>query len=463
MNLESELAEVVGAAHVIVDPAMTASYELDWTRRFHGRCRAVVRPASTEQVVGVLATCRRAGVSVVVQGGNTGLVGGATPAGGEVVLSTTRLHELGLVDDVAGQVTVGAGVTLATVQARVRRHGFDLGVDLGSRDSATVGGMVATNAGGERVLRYGSMRAQTVGLEAVLATGDVLSHLAGLPKENTGYDWVGLLAGSEGTLAVLTRVRLRLVPAAAGCAVALLGFADTQSALRWLAVLRRAVPDLRAAEVFYAAGLDLVRAHTGLGQPLREGHPVYLLVERAQQGGGSDAASPVLTVIEEIADAAGAPTSADAIVVSEPSACREIWRYREAHTEAINAVGIPVKLDVAVPLSALPDFVEQLAPTVQGVAPQARVIVFGHLAEGNLHVNVLDAGERAEPVTEAVLRAVVACGGAVSAEHGVGRAKVAWLGLSRTPAELAAMAALKRALDPDWMLGPGILLPVPRS
>ena len=171
----------------------------------------------------------------------------------------------------------------------------------------------------------------------------------------------------------------------------------------------------------------------------------------------------MLTVIEEIADASGGSTSGDAVVVSEPAACRDIWRYREAHTEAISAVGIPVKLDVAVPLEALADFVDQLAPTVQAVVPGARVIVFGHLAEGNLHVNVLGAGDRAEQVTEAVLRAVVARGGAVSAEHGVGRAKVAWLGLSRTPAELAAMAAVKRGLDPDWMLGPGVLLPVPHS
>jgi FAD/FMN-containing dehydrogenase len=451
VSLESELAEVVGAVHVVVDPTMTASYEVDWTRRFSGRCRAVVRPDSTEQVVGVLAACRRHGACVVVQGGNTGLVGGATPAGGEVLLSTTRLRELGPVDEIAGQVTVGAGVTLAAVQAHVRPHGFDVGVDLGSRDSATVGGMVATNAGGERVLRYGPMRAQTLGLEAVLSSGDVLAHMGGLPKENTGYDWVGLLTGSEGTLAVLTAVRLRLVPAPAGRAVALLGFDDTRSAMRALSDLRRAVPDLTAAEGFYAAGLAMVRAHTGLGDPLPGGHAVYLLVERTEPAAAVDPAEPLLAALAD-ADVGAA------VVVSEGAACRALWRYREAHAEAISADGIPVKLDVAVPVAVLADFVEGLAPTVQQVAPGARVIVFGHLAEGNLHVNVLDAGDNAVAVTDAVLRSVVARGGSISAEHGVGRAKVEWLGLSRTPAELAAMAAVKRALDPTWMLGPGVLL-----
>jgi FAD/FMN-containing dehydrogenase len=457
VSLESELAEVVGTAHVLVDPETTASYETDWTRRFTGRCRSVIRPGSTEQVVAVLAACRRAGVPVVVQGGNTGLVGGATPAGGEVLLSTSRLRELGPVDAVAGQLTVGAGVTLAAVQAHVAGAGLTVGVDLGSRDSATVGGMVATNAGGEHVLRYGSMRAQTLGLEAVLSTGEVLAHLGGLPKENTGYDWVGLLAGSEGTLAVLTRVRLRLVPAPASRAVALLGFATAAAAAEGLAQVRRTVPDLTAAELFFAAGVALVRAHTGLGEPLPGGHPAYLLVERAQQAQQAEGVDPVDALVQGIA-AAG---PGDAVVVGDAAACRALWRYREAHTESISAVGVPVKLDVAVPVSALADLVDSLPGTVAAVVPGARVIVFGHLAEGNLHVNVLDAGNHEDEVTDAVLRSVVARGGSISAEHGVGRAKVEWLGLSRTPAEIATMAAVKRALDPTWMLAPGVLLPAP--
>ena len=254
MSVETQLADVVGPPHVLVDPEVTASYEVDWTRRFSGRCRLVVRPRTTGEVVAVLAVCRRHGLGVLVQGGNTGLVGGATPAGGEVVLSTTRLGELGPVEPVASAVTVGSGATLASVQAHVRSLGLDVGVDLGSRDSATIGGMVATNAGGERVLRHGSMRSQVLGLEAVLSSGQVLSRLGGLPKESTGYDWVGLLAGSEGTLAVVTAVRLRLVRLPAARAVALIGCSDVAAALAILAELRRRLPGLEAAEGFLAEG-----------------------------------------------------------------------------------------------------------------------------------------------------------------------------------------------------------------
>lgn len=453
MSLETELGQLVGREHVLVDPDLTASYEVDWTRRFRGRCRLVVRPADTGQVCAVLAACRTRAVPVLVQGGNTGLVGGATPAGGEVVLSTTRMRDLGSVDTAAGQVTVGAGATLAAVQAHLRGSGLDLGVDLGSRDSATIGGLVATNAGGERVLRHGPMRAQTLGLEAVLSTGAVLSHLGGLPKENTGYDWVGLLAGSEGTLAVLTRVRLRLVPASAARAVALLGCDDASALVSTLAELRRRLPLLEAAEGFFADGLALVRAHTSWPDPLPARYPAYLLVETAEPGGRSDPAEAVLSALDGLADLR------DAVVVTQPADRLALWGYREAHTEAISAAGVPVKLDVAVPAGALAAFVEALPSLVAGVAARARVIVFGHLAEGNLHVNVLDADEREDAVTDRVLGAVVAAGGSVSAEHGIGRAKVAWLGLSRSPAELAAMTAVKAALDPTWTLGPGVLLP----
>jgi FAD/FMN-containing dehydrogenase len=453
VSLETELAELVGGGHVLVDPELTSSYEVDWTRRFRGRCRVVVRPASTEEVSGVLIACRRAGVAVVVQGGNTGLVGGATPAGGEVLLSTTRLRELGPVDSATGQVTVGAGATLAAVQAHVRARGLDVGVDLGSRESATIGGMVATNAGGEHVVRHGPMRSQTLGLEAVLSGGQVLAHLSGLPKENTGYDWVGLLAGSEGTLAVLTRVRLRLVSSPAARAVALVGCADTAAAIATLAELRRRLSSLEAAEVFFATGLELVRAHTGLAHPLAKAHPAYLLVETTGQSGQLDPTDALVSALEGLGQAR------DAVLVTDSADRRSIWRYREAHTEAISAAGVPVKLDVALPTGALADFVEALPALVADSAPSARVIVFGHLAEGNLHVNVLNAEGREDAVTERVLRAVVAVGGSVSAEHGVGRAKVAWLSLSRSPAELAAMAALKAALDPTWSLAPGVVLP----
>src|SRR3954465_6453996 len=248
MSLEHSLAEAIGDDHVLVDAQLRASYETDWTRRFHGKARCVVRPATTEEVAAAVRLCAAEGVAVCLQGGNTGLVGGSVPVDGAVLLSTSRLRELGEVDPLAARVTAGAGVPRAVLQNHVRAAGFDVGVDFAARDSCTVGGMVATNAGGERVLRYGTMRAQLLGVEAVLADGSVVSRLTGLPKDNTGYDVVSLLAGSEGTLGVLTRLRLRLVPRQSGRAVALVAVQDTAAAVALVRRLRSDLPTLEAAE-----------------------------------------------------------------------------------------------------------------------------------------------------------------------------------------------------------------------
>jgi FAD/FMN-containing dehydrogenase len=452
-SLEDDLRAVVGDAHVLTDPAVTASYEVDWTRRFRGRSRCVVRPASTDEVAAVLRVVGEHGVPVVPQGGNTGLVGGGVPSGGELVLCTTRLTDLEPVDTVASQVTVGAGVVLTRLQEHVRRAGLDVGVDLAARDSATVGGLVATNAGGERVLRHGSMRAQVVGLEAVLADGTVLRRMTGLPKDNTGYDLPGLLAGSEGTLAVITRVRLRLVPLLRARAVALVAVDGTDVALEVLGALRARLAALEAAEVFYDDGLALVRRHAALRPPFGEPHPAYLLVEVADHDDPSEALVAALDAV------AGSGRVRDAVVADDARGREDLWRYREAHTESINAEGVPVKLDVAVPVTRLAKLVEALPGTVAAACPGARVVLFGHLAEGNLHVNVLDATDRAHAVEDAVLRLAAELDGSISAEHGVGRAKVEWLALSRSAAELAAMRAVKAALDPACLLNPGVLLP----
>ncbi|MDX6199327.1 MAG: hypothetical protein QOJ79_2478 [Actinomycetota bacterium] len=444
------LREAVGAEHVLVDADLTRSFETDWTGRFTGSAYAVVRPATTKQVVAVVTACASAGVPIVTQGGNTGLVGGSVPAGGEVLLSLTRLSALGEVDGVAGQVTVGAGATLSTVQRHVRTKGLDVGVDLAARDSATIGGLVATNAGGLHVLRHGSMRAQVVGAEAVLADGSVISRLGGLAKDNTGYDLVSLLCGSEGTLGVLTQLRLRLVPVLPHRAVALLALPSVQVAVDLLPAWRRLLPDLVAAELFLAEGLALVRAHSGLAAPFSTQHPAYLVLECAGTVDPTDGLVDALAAVEGVVDAT---------VATDPAAQRALWAYREQHTEAISAAGIPVKLDVSVALGRLPELVGSLPATVADAAPGGRLIVFGHVNEGNLHVNVLDAASRAEEVTDAVLRLVAQLGGSISSEHGVGRAKAAWLGLSRSPEEIAAMQAVKRALDPQGLLNPGVLLP----
>jgi FAD/FMN-containing dehydrogenase len=450
VTLLDELRGIVGAAHVLVDDDLRRSYETDWTGRFSGTSLAVVRPRSTAEVAGVVRACAAGGVPLVVQGGNTGLVGGGIPAGGEIVLSLTRLDELGEIDAPASQVTVGAGVTLAALQAHARGSDLDFGVDLAARDSATVGGLVATNAGGIRVLRYGSMRAQVVGAEAVLADGSVVTRLAGLAKDNTGYDLVSLLCGSEGTLGVLTRLRLRLVPRLRARCVALVALADTAAAVAVLPGLRDRLPDLAAAELFFADGLALVRGYAGLPAPFAQDYPAYLVLESAGRNDPTD------QLVEAVAELDGL---LDATVATDASGQRALWAYREQHTEAISAAGVPVKLDVSVPLRALPELVDRLPAVIGTVAPAARPIVFGHVNEGNLHVNVLDTGELAEAVTDAVLRLVAELDGSISSEHGVGRAKVPWLQLSRSPAEIAAMRAIKQALDPDAVLNPGVLLP----
>jgi FAD/FMN-containing dehydrogenase len=463
LTLEAALRTAVGSEHVLLDRDLRASYETDWTGRFAGPSRAVARPADTAQVAQVLAACADAGVPVVVQGGRTGLVGGSVPPPGPaenppVVLLTTRLTELTEISQVTRQVTAGAGVTLAALTAHARAAGLDFGVDLAARDSATVGGMVATNAGGIRVLRYGSMRDQVAGVEAALVDGRIITRLDGLAKDNTGYDFSHLLAGSEGTLAVLTRLRLRLVPADRERAVALIAVRGTAEAVGLLAALRSQLPGLSAAELCFPSGLALVARITGLRVPMEGTGKAYVLVEVAGESDPVDDLLAVLERCEQVLDATVASSAADRA---------QLWALRERHTEAINSVGVPVKLDVSVPLVRLAELVDRLPGAVAAVEPTTgepttgepttQLVLFGHLAEANLHVNVLGARD-AEAVTVAVLSLVSSLGGSISSEHGIGRAKARWLDLSRSRAEIDVMRAIKAAFDPLGLLNPGVLL-----
>jgi FAD/FMN-containing dehydrogenase len=444
--LVAGLTSAVGSAHVLTDPQVIAAYTTDFTGRFGGPARLVVRPADAAEIAEVVRVCAEERAAIVPQGGNTGLVGGGVPCGGEVVLSLRRLTSLEPTDTAAMQVTAGAGVPLAELQRRVRAQGLDFGVDFAARDSATIGGMIATNAGGERVLRYGTTRANVAGVEAVLADGSTIERLTGLPKDNVGYDLPGLLVGSEGTLGIVTRARLRLVPLLTGRATALLALGSLDAAVSAVTALR-ALASLELAEFFLADGLELVCRTSGLTAPFARSYPVYLLVECAAS---HDPTDELVAALENL-------TSVEEAVMGVDRAHRQrLSAYREGHTEAINTAGVPLKLDVAVPLATLPDFVRDLRALLAGVATP---YLFGHLAEGNLHVNLLGAGDRAEELTEAVLRRVATARGSISAEHGVGRAKARWLELSRSPAEIAAMRAVKHALDPRGLLNPGVLLP----
>ena len=474
---------VVGEAHVITDADVRRSYEIDWTGRFCGEAVAVVRPGSTAEVVDLLGICHETRTPVVPQGGNTGLVGGGVPYGegrGAIVMSLRRLNQLEPVDQVAGQVTVGAGVTLASLQRHVEAAGWAFGVDLGARESATVGGMIATNAGGLRLLRYGSMRQQVVGIEAVLADGRRIERLGGLLKDNTGYDLAGLLTGSEGTLGVVTRARLRLVPPTPQRVVAVLGLAQLADAVAAIPVLRARLPGLDAVEVFFADGLDLVCQHfAGLRRPFATEAPVYLLVETADRAivpsvgaavradGPTPATDPdrdpgeaLAAVIAGLAGLGGIVL--DAAIATEPSARSELWRLREAHTEAINSlgaeIGAPHKLDVTLPVTRLAEFDARVRSVVESSRANSRVVVFGHLADGNLHVNVLGPAPDDLRVDDAVLHLVVELGGSISAEHGIGRAKRRWLGLDRGSTAIEVMRTIRHGLDPRGILNPGVLL-----
>jgi FAD/FMN-containing dehydrogenase len=449
-RLVRELADVVGADHVLVDDDVTAGYRTDWTGRFTSPSSVVARPGETAEVAAVVDLCRASGVALVAQGGNTGLVGGGIPTQGEVVLSLRRLAGAHEVDGASGQVVVGAGTTIGAVHALAAEAGWAYGVDLASRDSATVGGTIATNAGGLRVLRYGDTRAQVMGVETVLGDGHTVTALTGLYRNNTGYHLPSLLCGSEGTLGVVTAARLRLVPRLRHRVTALLAFDTIDAALAAAALLRRAVVGLEAVELFLQAGLELVCSAGSLPRPFPDPHVAYLLVETAGQ-------------IEDRGELAAAlesvPGIADAAVATDPARGRALWRYRETHTEAIGTVGTPHKLDLALPLPQLAPFLDRLPSLLAELAAGAQAWVFGHVADGNLHVNVTGVAPDDESIDDAVFRLVAELGGSVSAEHGIGTAKRRWVGLSRTEAELDPFRAIKRALDPAGILNPHALLP----
>jgi FAD/FMN-containing dehydrogenase len=444
-GLLAALRDAVGAKSAVTDPAVLAAHEVDWTGRFRGRALALVRPGSADEVGQVLRACAAAGVGVVPQGGNTGLVAGAVPHDA-VVLSTARLDALGRPDPGATELTAGAGATLERVQRAAMDAGRAFGVDLAARGSATVGGMIATDAGGIHRLRYGSMRRQVLGLEAVLADGSVVR---GLP----GHDLVELVAGSEGTLAVITEARLGLVPSWSHRATALISVDDIAGAVAAAAHATATPPELEAVELVDAASLALAAARGGQAVPFAGPGPA-LLVELAGDQPMLDALTAILSTM---------PGLRNAVLADDGPGRRRLWALREGITEAIASVGVPHKLDVGLPMAKLAGFVETLGPTVEGVHAGAGVFVFGHLALGNLHVNVVGPAPDDERVDDAVLRLVADLGGEVAAEHGIGRAKARWLSVARSPDALAMHARAKGMLDPGGLLNPGVLEAGPPS
>ena len=447
-EIARDLGALVGTGQVVTDADLMEQYVVDWARRWRGPALAVVRPGSTAEVSAVLSWCDAHDVPVLPQGGNTGLVGGSVPAerpprGREpVIVSTRRLDALGGVDHLSGQVTVGAGATLGDVRRHVEAAGWAYGVDLAARDSATIGGTVATNAGGIHVIAYGMTRAQVVGIEAVLPDGTVLSHLAGLLKDNTGYDLGALLCGSEGTLAAITSVRLRLHRPTARTSVALIGCPSYDDALERMVTAVAPHVQLLAAEVIDAPGMDLAASVMGVPWPLEHRHPVLVLLEVVDGGDASGFAG-----LED----------ADVVVGMDAAEKSRLWEFRERQGEAFSSLGVTHKMDVSVPLPALAACANELKAIVGGFADVEVFGVFGHLADGNIHVEIYGPDADDYAVDLAVLECVARYDGSISAEHGVGRAKAPELHLTRSAAEIAAMRAIKDAWDPKGLMNPGVI------
>ena len=435
----SQLKSALGEANVLTRVEQIASYCTDWTGQFTSHPIAVVRPRQAEQVVDVLRIASEFDVAVVTQGGNTSLVGGSV--GGDwphIILSTSGLREVLDFDAAAQQVVVSAGFTLAEVQKFAASHGLEYPVDLAARDSATIGGTVATNAGGIRVVAHGMTRAHVVGLELVLSDGEVLDHLNPLVKDNTGPDITSLAVGSEGTLGVITAVRLQLKPLRTSAWTALVPVEKIDDAIAFASMVGT---QLLAAEVFLTrSGNEVARAH---GLPLLENKTEWWLLVEGD---------------EEFPDHLDLPSST--LLATQQSDVERLWKYRELHTAIISQRASVLKLDVSVPLERLSDFLAQTRNAALNVGIQDDAIYFfGHVMDGNVHISLADVALGGSTLADEIVELVVECGGAISAEHGVGRLKGKYLPLVRTGRELALFAEVRQAFDPAGILNPHVLRP----
>lgn len=442
-----ELDGAVDDRTVVVDPDVLASHGVDWTGRFRGLPSALLRPVDSEALEAIVAAARRHGIALVARGGNTGLVGGATPVDGEAVVDLGRMRGITDIDPVDGQLDARAGTPMIEIHAAAASAGWSYGVDWGARDTATIGGSVATNAGGIHVIRHGDTRAQLLGIAAVLGSGDRIDHRPRVVKDNTGLDLTSLLCGSEGTLGFVTDVRVRLVPPPGPSATALVAFSSTSAALSAAAAWRRSLRGLLAIEFLLRAGLELLEQSLGLPDPLDGRGAAHLLVEI------DDPEDPLPRLAAAVEGVDGVVASA--VATDEPGRAR-LWRSRELHTVALATLGIVHKFDVTLPTAELIAFVDDAPAIVAEVDPDARVFLFGHAGDGNVHVNVANLSADPDRLADAVYGTVAARGGSISAEHGIGRAKRNWIGLARSAGDLRAMRAVRTGLDPDGICNPAV-------
>jgi FAD/FMN-containing dehydrogenase len=466
MTLIDELRAAVGAAHVLVDGDLSG-YEIDWRKRYRGRARAVVRPGSTAEVAAVVRACAANGTAIVPQGGNTGLVGASIPddSGTQVLLSLTRMNRVREIDVANLAMTVDAGCVLQSVQEAAAARGLLFPLSLAAEGSCTIGGNLATNAGGTQVLRYGNTRELCLGLEVVTASGEIWNGLTGLRKDNTGYDLRDLFIGSEGTLGIITGATLKLHPQPAAVTTALASLATLEAAVQLLQLAQaRLGAGLTGFEVMGRYALGLVRTHMPqLAQPLPPADWTVLL-EQSDNEGEAHAQALFEALLETALDRG---LIADAAVASSLEQSNAMWHLRESIPMAQAQEGANIKHDIALPVSAVAEFVAATDAALSAGFPGVRLVNFGHLGDGNLHYNVqapegVDATaflrDHEHAVNTLVYDAVGRFAGSISAEHGVGALKRDELAQRKSPVALGMMRAIKQALDPNGMLNPGRVL-----
>jgi FAD/FMN-containing dehydrogenase len=459
--------DILGAGQVLTDPEDMAAYLTDWRGRFTGSAAAVLRPADTQQVAAVIALCAAAKVPVVPQGGNTGLVLGSVPdrTGNAVVLSMKRMNRIRSMDLVNNTIPVEAGCILETVQDAASEAGRLFPLSLAAEGSCTIGGNLATNAGGTAVLRYGSMRDLCLGLEVVTADGKIWEGLRGLRKDNTGYDLRNLFIGAEGTLGIITAAVLKLFPQPKVQVTAMVGLNTPEDALRLLTMAQATcAASLTGFELMSQFSLALVTQHfpqmrTGFAQA----YPQYVLLEISDSE-SEEHATAMLEAL--VAEAMESEVLCDAIVASSIAQSQALWSLREHITLAQAAEGKHVKHDVSVPISSIAEFIGTTDALLQDAFPGCRMVTFGHLGDGNLHYNVSapeDLADEAfithqDAINQKVHDSTVRFGGSISAEHGLGMLKRDEIRRYKSDVELSLMLAIKNALDPDKLMNPGKVL-----
>ena len=467
----AEAAELLGPSGLTRDPDLVSPWLTDWRGVYTGAALALASPASAEQLAALVRLCASHGVPIVPQGGNSGMVGGAThdESGRSLLLSLRRMNRILSLDSEARQIICEAGVILQDLHEAAAREGLRFPLTLGGKGSATVGGLVSTNAGGTQVLRHGCMRAQVLGLEAVMADGSRFDGLTVLKKDNRGFDLKQLLIGSEGTLGIVTAATLALLPALAGRAVLWAGVPTIQAARALLLHCERQAGDaLEGFEVIPAHSLAAVLDHLpGSRSPLGGQHQWHALIELVADASSVDALPELAQSLLESAFSAGLVE--DATIAANEGQAEAFWLLRDSIASAERALGPALQHDISVPVDKMPDFVSHASAEVEGRFPGTRAIAFGHLGDGNVHFHVLAPpgavhGEwqrnEGRPITSFVYELVTQWGGSISAEHGIGQAKLDQLERLGDPASLAMMIAVKRALDPGGLLNPGKLVPL---